>query len=139
MKLSDILKKRNSIYDEDEEEAYEEETTVASSPVASEKPISSAVGADKGNGIGTLQMQIKRPQSFEEVTEVADCLKCGQTVVLNLEELETSEAKRMMDYLAGVLYAVDGKLDRSSSKTFVLTPNSVNVASEGKARLHPEK
>jgi cell division inhibitor SepF len=81
-------------------------------------------------GTGALKMQLLRPADFSEATRVADCLKAGQAVVLNLENMEERDARRLLDYVAGVLYAVDGKIERPAQKTFLLTPRGVSVASE---------
>ena len=83
-------------------------------------------------------MQLLRPTDFTEAPKVADCLKAGQAVVLNLENMDEREARRMIDYVAGVLYAVDGKIERPAQRTFLLTPRGVSVASEDVAQLRPE-
>lgn len=131
MKLSDILKKRNSVYDETELE-YDDETD-------SVKPEESGSLDRAHEGGGALRMKFLRPVGFDEVTVVADCLKSGQAVVLNLENVENTVAKRMMDYLAGALYALDGKLERLARRAFLLAPYGVNISSEDMAQLHPEK
>lgn len=136
MKLSEILKKRNSVYDESDGEYEElpEVETPAPKAAVTEKPIAEATATS-----GSLRMKVIRPREFSEATKVADCLKSGHAVVLNLEDMENTSAKRMIDYLAGVLYAVDGKLERPAQRTFLLTPSGVSVASEDMAQLHPEK
>ncbi len=131
MKLSDILKKRNSIYDESEVECDDE------AEGAQSEESGSPHRAHEGGG--GLRMKFLRPLGFDEVTVVADCLKSGQAVVLNLENVENTVAKRMMDYLAGALYALDGKLERLARRAFLLAPYGVNISSEDMAQLHPEK
>jgi len=74
-----------------------------------------------------LQMKVVRPKKLNEATEIADSLKVGQTIVLNLDDLSDVNARRMLDYVAGVIYAVNGKIERPSDRTFLLTPKGVNV------------
>ncbi len=84
------------------------------------------------NQTGAIQMKVARPKSLREATAVADSLMAGQTIVLNLDALTDGDAKRMLDYIAGVIFAIRGKIERPADRTFLLTPNGVNVATEEK-------
>ena len=79
--------------------------------------------------MGALKMKVVRPSSLGEATVVADSLKAGQTVVLNLDDVDDETAKRMIDYIAGVIYAINGTIERPSDRTFLLTPDGVSVDS----------
>lgn len=92
------------------------------------EPITPKVEAPKN--AGALKMKMMRPTALEDVIQIADCLKLGQTVVLNLDSVDSEVAKRMIDYLAGVLYAIDGDIERPADRTFLLTPSGVSVDSE---------
>lgn len=134
MGLFDSLKRKNSLYDETEEtelpRAVEMQTQIPAQRSAAEmKPAPTA---------GGLRMRVLRPTEFADATKVADCLKSGQAVVLNLENMDDDDARRMIDYIAGVLYAVEGKIERPAQRTFLLMPSGVSIASEEVARLHPE-
>lgn len=124
------FKRKNDFYDEieDGERAAEEKKATVEPP----KP---QPAQPRRTGNGALKMQLLRPMDFSEATRVADCLKAGQAVVLNLENMEERDARRMIDYVAGVLYAVDGKIERPAQKTFLLTPRGVSVASEAMEQL----
>ena len=78
----------------------------------------------------SLKMKMFRPTAHEEVLQIADCLKAGQTVVLNLALMDSETAKRMIDYLAGVLYAINGNIERSDDRSFVLAPSGVSLDSQ---------
>ncbi len=86
----------------------------------------------KMNQTGSLQMKVARPRSLREATAVADSLMAGQTIVLNLDALSDIDGRRMMDYIAGIIYAISGKIERPSERTFLLTPDGVYVATEEK-------
>ncbi len=85
------------------------------------------------NQTGAIQMKVARPRNLREATAVADSLLAGQTIVLNLDALSDSDARRMIDYIAGVIFAIRGKIERPADRTFLLTPSGVNVATEEKS------
>lgn len=76
------------------------------------------------------QMKLVRPKKLGEAIDVANSLKNGQTIVLNLEDLSDAHARRLLDYVAGVIYAVNGKIERPSERTFLLTPKGIHVDTE---------
>ena len=130
MGILDSLKRKNSVYDEIEEpvQAPAPRAEVTQRPQLQPQQPKPAPTAQQ-QGMGALSMQVIRPTGFADSPKVADCLKAGQAVVLNLEDMEESEARRMIDYIAGVLYAVDGKIERPAGRTFLLTPKGVSVSS----------
>ena len=103
-----------------EEESYEYKSV---QPVVEQ----SAPKAPVQQNVGALKMKVVRPSSLADATEIADSLKMGQTVVLNLDDVDDETAKRMIDYIAGVIYAINGKIERPSDRTFLLTPDGVSV------------
>ena len=127
------FKRKNSIYDEVDESENENEKTPAPQPTQQKR----AIPPRSTPAFGALKMQLLRPTNYSEAPKIADCLKAGQAVVLNLDDMDETDARRMIDYVAGVLYAVDGKIERPAQRTFLLTPRGVSVASEEVARLRP--
>lgn len=108
-----FFNRRNDTYEEDEE--VFQPTPIEEIPVKKEVTQS------------MLQMKVVRPKKLNEATEIADNLKAGHTIVLNLDDLSDVNARRMLDYIAGVIYAVNGKIERPSERTFLLTPKGVNI------------
>ena len=135
MGLFDSFKRKSDLYDENEEQERDRGGVDTRVPQTL-SPVKQSAAREPM--LGALQMQVLRPTAFEEAPKVADSLKSGQAVVLNLEDMEEYEARRMIDYVAGVLYAVDGKIERPAQRTFLLTPRGVSVASAEVERLHPE-
>lgn len=109
-------KKKNSAYDEEDEMFV----PVAPQPTPAVKQESAQ---------SALKMKMVKPKKLSEAPEIADSLKAGHTVVLNLDELSDVHARRMLDYIAGVIYAVNGKIERPSDRTFLLTPKGVTIDS----------
>ena len=111
-------KKRMTPYDEQDDILQPIAPPVEEIPVRREAPASKP------------QMKLVRPKKLSEATEIANSLKAGQTIVLNLEDLTDAPARRLLDYVAGVIYAVNGKIERPSERTFLLTPKGINVDTE---------
>ena len=105
MGILDSLKKKSGVYDEIEEPIKVAEPIRTPPPKPQVQPQRQTT-ASRPPVFGALSMQVLRPTSFGESPRVADCLKAGQAVVLNLEDMEESEARRMIDYVAGVLYGI---------------------------------
>ena len=85
-------------------------------------------------GIGisstSLELKVVKPDSFKNVTQIADHLLNKRTVVLNLESTNKETARRLIDFLSGVAYSIDGQMKRVANNTFVITPDNVDVSGE---------
>ena len=79
---------------------------------------------------GALELKIRKPQSFSEVGAIADHLMNKCTVVLNLETTSKEMARRIVDFLNGVAYSIDGQIKPVANNTFVITPKTVSVTGE---------
>lgn len=77
-----------------------------------------------------LQMKVVRPESFASVSQIADHLLSQRTVVLNLEATNKETARRLIDFLSGVAYSIDGQLKRIANNAYVITPSNVDVSGE---------
>ncbi|MCI8610689.1 MAG: cell division protein SepF [Clostridiales bacterium] len=85
-----------------------------------------------GNGGSALEMKVVKPESFDSVAQIADHLLSRRTVVLNLESTNKETARRLIDFLSGVAYSIDGSLKKIATNAYVITPNNVDV---GDAKL----
>ena len=74
-----------------------------------------------------IELKVVRPESFEEVSTVADYLLDDCTVVLNLELLDKATSLRMLDFLNGITYSKDGEIKKVAQSTYIITPNNVDV------------
>lgn len=116
------VNKKDDLYEDDNFENEELEIDDFDQPKAKPAPVAH----------GTLQMKVVRPTKLKEATEIAEALQSGQTIVLNLDEMDDSAARRMIDYIAGVIFAIRGKIERPADRTFLLTPDGISVATEDK-------
>lgn len=148
MGFLDELKKLTRPYDEEEFEDEEE-------PEAVEEPARPAAPAEKsgrtnpfsqsgysapapaaaprGGKVVTLgaaqqtQVVLVKPELYESAAEIADHLREKRTVVMNLENTQKDIARRLIDFLSGVAYALDGKIKRVANSTYIITPNNVDL------------
>lgn len=77
-----------------------------------------------------LEMKVVTPTKYEAVTQIADLLLDKKTVLLNLENTNRETAKRLIDFLSGVAYALGGDIQKVADNTFAVTPNNVAVSNE---------
>ena len=73
------------------------------------------------------QITTIKPKSFEDARTVANCLRNKIPVVINFEETDTEEAKRIIDFISGTTYAVNGAIKKVSQNVFICAPNNVTV------------
>ena len=78
-------------------------------------------------------------KQFDSVTQIADHLLNKRTIVLNLEDTNKETARRLIDFLSGIAYSIDGQLKRVANNTFVITPNNVDVSGEQLRSNEPKK
>ena len=76
----------------------------------------------------TVQIVLARPNDFSEVKSIGDDLNRQKTVLLNLEQVKSEDAKRIMDFLSGVAYANDATIKMTAQKTFVIMPKNVGFS-----------
>ncbi len=76
----------------------------------------------------TVQIVLARPTDFSEVKSIGDDLNNQKTVLLNLEQVKSEDAKRIMDFLSGVAYANDATIKMTAQKTFVIMPKNVGFS-----------
>jgi cell division inhibitor SepF len=72
----------------------------------------------------SVELKVLRPETYSEVSTVADNLLAGCTVVLNLEALDRASMVKMLDFLNGVTYCTDGEIKMVAKTTFIITPHS---------------
>ncbi len=82
-----------------------------------------------------VKMHIAEPKTFSEIQAIADRLKSGTPVIMNLTMTKPDVAKRLIDFASGITYGLDGGLKKVSDKVFMLTPANVDVSAEDKRRL----
>ena len=130
-------------YDEEEDLAPEEEPAPApSSPrrsayTAPEPAPAAGTGRRTGpakvvnlNNNTAMQVILVKPDRFDTVSDIADHLRDKKSIVLNLESTNKDVARRLVDFLSGVAYALDGKIKKVAISTYILTPVNVEIVGD---------
>lgn len=76
---------------------------------------------------GGSKMILLEPRAYSESQQIADHLKARNTVLVNLKRVTSDQAKRIIDFLAGTIYAIGGDLQKVGGGIFLCTPNNVNI------------
>lgn len=76
---------------------------------------------------GATKLVLLEPRAFSEAQQIADQLKNRNTVVVNLKRVTKEQAKRIIDFLSGTIYAIGGDIQKVGGGIFLCAPNNVNV------------
>ena len=71
-----------------------------------------------------------RPANFGETTKAADALRSNKAVVLNLENVDKAMSRRVVDFLSGCAYALDGKVKKIAQSTYLFCPHNMDVVGD---------
>jgi len=102
--------------------------TVVGSRTSTVQSHSAVVEENNAYNIITLQ-----PRSYSEARKVGEYYREGNPVIINLDDMEESERKRLVDFSSGLVFGLNGRIERISLKVFLLSPANVNVSNEDKS------
>jgi len=75
------------------------------------------------------------PSTYNEARVIGENFREGIPVIMNLSEMSDTDAKRLVDFAAGLVFAVHGSIERVTNKVFLLSPPNVAIAAEDKQRI----
>ncbi len=81
------------------------------------------------------QITTLHPRTYNEARTVGENFREGTPVIMNLSEMDDADAKRLVDFAAGLVFATHGTIERITNKVFLLSPPNVSVAAEEKERI----
>ncbi|MBP3038717.1 cell division protein SepF [Bacillaceae bacterium Marseille-Q3522] len=112
-------------YDDKEEEISEEEhaPSVKQQKAPLKQNIVSLQSVQKSS-----KVILTEPRAYEDSQEIADQLKNRRAVVVNLQRIEREQAKRIVDFLSGTVYAIGGDIQKLGTDIFLCTPDNVEVS-----------
>ena len=125
---------------EDDFEEYEEEEETLSPLRAEVKPSATPAFKKSGKVVNIhattqLEVAVLQPAAYEDAREIADRLKSKKAVVVNLEDLKKEDAIKVLDFISGVVYALEGDIQKVSSGIFLIAPYNVSIASDVRDEL----
>ena len=133
-------------YDDDGLDGYEEEAPRRSRNTAAEsessfasEPAAASTGSSRSSSFSgqVLNMNnykqevvLLHPASFNDCTKAADDLRDKKGIIVNLENVDKSLSRRVVDFLSGCAYALDGKVNKIAQSTYLFTPHSMSVVGD---------
>lgn len=123
MKLRDTISKFIAPMDEEEVVMYEDDSEIEAISEY-ERPKSKAVSKLNTEA----KMVLFEPRSYDEANEIAKRIKEQRAVVVNLHKLTREYAQRTIDFLSGVIYALDGTIEKIGTNVILCTPKTMRVA-----------
>jgi cell division inhibitor SepF len=75
------------------------------------------------------------PRTYNEAKQIGEAFREGTPVIMNLTDMDDSDAKRLVDFAAGLVFGLRGSIERITNKVFLLSPANVEVTAEDKARM----
>ncbi|MBC8528760.1 cell division protein SepF [Christensenellaceae bacterium NSJ-44] len=144
-KLLDMIGLEETVIEEEDEEMMDEEYYEEEE----QEPVRPARNThrDKGGKVlpmpqqpssNAMKMLVYQPMSYEDTQSIIDNLKMKKPIIVNLELLEVDIAQRVLDFMSGAVYALNGSIHKVSKGIFVLAPINVdisgNIPEENKGR-----
>lgn len=80
--------------------------------------------------VTSSKMVITEPQCFDDVKEISEHLKERRSVIVNLETVTKEDQRRIIDFLSGATYVVDGSIQKISTLIYLITPKSVEIQND---------
>lgn len=75
------------------------------------------------------------PRTYNEAKQIGESFRDSTPVIMNLSDMDDSDAKRLVDFAAGLVFGLRGTIERVTNKVFLLSPADVTVTAEDKARM----
>ena len=113
-----------NIYDYEDEETNEEESNRG---LFGKK---NKVVAMPQNQAQSIKMVISQPTTFEQSDEICSFLKEKKSVIVNLEYVNKDVARRIVDFISGGVYALDGYIQKVSNSIFLVAPSNYEITNE---------
>lgn len=114
----------------DEEEEYEVEDTLE------EDKENTGLGWGRKNKVAALpgtqnvRVVISQPNSYEQASEICEHLKERKSIIVNLEYVNKDVARRIIDFMSGAVYALDGNIQKISNSIFLIAPYNYEITNE---------
>lgn len=123
------------------EPIYPDDSRIASASTQSTQSTASTVRTvEVSPPEGPVQADLSRiitvhPRTYNEARTIGEHFRDGVPVIMNLSDMEDQDARRLVDFGAGLIFGLRGTIERVTSKVFLLSPNNVNVTAEDKERI----
>src|SRR6267154_4623924 len=109
------------------------EFVVDPAPPAAPRPSTHVPGPTHATDLARITTL--HPRTYNEARTIGEHFREGTPVIMNLTEMVDSDAKRLVDFAAGLIFGLRGSIERVTNKVFLLSPANVQVTAEDKARI----
>lgn len=109
-------------YDNDGYDEYED------APAAEVTPINRAAARFEGGPL--RRITTVHPRTYNDAKVIGEAFRSGTPVIMNLTDMSDSDAKRLVDFSAGLVFGLRGAIERVTNKVFLLSPATVEIAAE---------
>ncbi|SEQ60878.1 cell division protein SepF [Microlunatus flavus] len=103
----------------------------AAAPVPTQLP----AAAPRARTADLSRITTVHPRTYNEARTIGEHFRDGVPVIMNLSQMEDVDAKRLVDFAAGLIFGLHGTIERVTSKVFLLSPQNVTVTAEDKERI----
>jgi cell division inhibitor SepF len=83
----------------------------------------------------TYQITALHPRTYNEARTIGEHFRKNTPVIMNLSDMDDADAKRLVDFAAGLTFGLHGRIERVTAKVFLLSPHNVTVTAQDKARI----
>jgi cell division inhibitor SepF len=83
----------------------------------------------------TYQITALHPRTYNEARTIGEQFRKSTPVIMNLSDMDDADAKRLVDFAAGLTFGLHGRIERVTAKVFLLSPHNVTVTAQDKARI----
>src|SRR5687768_5241844 len=117
-------------YDTDEAVEADEprERAAEVTPLNNRRSVASVVRTHEASGISRITTI--HPRTYNEAKTIGENFRDGTPVIMNLTDMDDADAKRLVDFAAGLVFGLHGSIERVTSKVFLLSPETVEVNAE---------
>lgn len=115
-------------YDEQDHFDDEPEHTAAVTPLPTRRPVAAVVRDPEVHALNRITTI--HPRTYNEAKNIGEWFRDQVPVIMNLSEMDDADAKRLVDFAAGLVFGLHGTIERVTSKVFLLSPSHVEVAAD---------
>ncbi len=130
-------------YDDHDDRSDQELTDVVDADAVDDRPSATVTPIDQRRQVAAIAPRTAdlsrivkvNPRTFNEARTIGEHFRDGVPVIMNLTDMEDGDAKRLVDFAAGLIFGLRGTFERVTNKVFLLSPQNVSVTAEDKERI----
>ena len=125
--LKNFLSPEEHYYEEEEQMDYYEEPVAQTTPETRSRNTSNVVPFQSPGAKKNAKIYVMEPSVYSEAERIADALLKGEAVLINFKRMEPKDAKRVIDFVVGVAYAINGDVQKVRDEIFICSPANFQV------------